>query len=59
MAEWWWCLEHQRAEDAPDVPAARRLGPYPSREAAVDWKQRSEAREDRWDTADEQWSGDS
>jgi hypothetical protein len=57
--EWYWCLEHQAAERADTGCAPdRRLGPYPSREAAQHWKQTLEARNRAWDAADESWTGD-
>lgn len=61
--QWYWCLTHQQAE--PSGAACRaddRMGPYPSREAAVQWKERfSERQEDEerakdsWDREDEAW----
>ena len=55
--EWFWCLEHQRAEPRHGCRAERRLGPYPTAEAAAEWQQRRDAREDRWDADDEAWEG--
>lgn len=57
--EWYWCLEHKAAEPADGpCPADRRLGPYPTRDAAEHWKERVEARNDAWDAADKEWEGD-
>ena len=57
--EWYWCLEHKAAERADGgCPPDRRLGPYPSREAAEHWKERVEARNEAWDAEDRSWSGD-
>ena len=57
--EWYWCLEHNAAERADGAcPPDRRLGPYPSREAAEHWKEKVEARNEAWDAADRSWSGD-
>ena len=36
----------------------RRLGPYPSRDAAEHWKEQFEARNEVWDAADAEWEGD-
>jgi hypothetical protein len=56
---WYWCLEHNSAVQADDpCPSDRRLGPYPSREAAEHWKEKGEARNQAWDAADKAWSGD-
>jgi hypothetical protein len=56
---WYWCLRHQRAEEAGDACAADdRLGPYESPEAAGNWRQQVKANNDRWDEQDRAWSGD-
>jgi hypothetical protein len=57
--EWFWCLEHEAAEPADgSCPPDRRLGPYPSRDAAEHWKEQFEARNRAWDAADADWEGD-
>ncbi len=54
--EWYWDLEKGRA-----VPAAERgpgdhmLGPYATKGEAQNWKATSEARNEAWDEADEEW----
>lgn len=58
QTEWYWCLTHQRAEtdenrDDPD----NSLGPYPSEEAARNWKATTEARNEEWKEQDERWYG--
>lgn len=57
--EWYWCLTHQQAEpaDQRDDPD-NALGPYPSPEAARDWKRLSEERAEAWQEDDERWSGE-
>lgn len=56
--EWYWCMEHGRAEDAGSACApARRLGPYRTEEDAVHWKDRVDARNSRWEEDDRQWEG--
>jgi len=58
MAEennWWWCLTHSRPEQGVASPAEERLGPYQSREAAQNWRDRHEHRGDSWDDADQAW----
>lgn len=57
--QWYWCLEHERAE--PSAQACRaevRLGPYESAAAAARWKDRVDARNEAWDTDDERWEGE-
>jgi hypothetical protein len=57
--QWYWCLNHERAEaaDSP-CPPDRRLGPYPSRDAAEHWKESFDARNESWDKADREWEGE-
>jgi hypothetical protein len=57
--EWYWCQQHNAAEPADRAcPPDRRLGPYPSREAAEHWKDTVDARNEKWDAEDEAWDGD-
>lgn len=60
MAEtWWWNLTEGRAVTSAERPRdIEVLGPYPSREAAEDWKAQNEARNEAWDEDDEAWAGD-
>jgi hypothetical protein len=56
---WYWCFTHDRVEaagerDDPD----NVLGPYPTAEAAADWRSTTEQRDDAWKDADKAWSGD-
>jgi len=54
--EFYWCLDHKRAEGSSGgCPRDRQLGPYPSAEAAAHWKEQFEARNDSWDEADRKW----
>jgi hypothetical protein len=56
---WYWCLVHQRPEPEGSQDRAEDvLGPYPSEEAARNWKQTVEARNEAWDEEDERWEGD-
>lgn len=56
---WWWCMRHARAETGDDVcPPDDRMGPYESRDAAEHWKDRLEARNDKWDREDKEWTGE-
>lgn len=57
--EWYWCLEHERAEAADEAcGAAQRLGPYRSKEEATHWQERVEARNEAWEEEDRRWEGD-
>jgi hypothetical protein len=53
---WWWCLNHSRAEQDPNVDAgaADKLGPYETEEAANNWRQQFEERNEQWDKWDEE-----
>lgn len=56
---WFWCVRHGRAEPEPRAcPPADRLGPYESQQAAEHWRDRVEARNERWDEEDRAWSDD-
>lgn len=55
---WYWCLTHARVETAEDRDDPdNSLGPYPSAAEAADWQARVEARNARWQEADEEWFG--
>ena len=57
--EWYWCLTHERPETAEDRDDPTNcLGPYPTEEAARDWKATTEARNEEWEAQDEAWDGD-
>ncbi|WP_370327315.1 hypothetical protein [Euzebya sp.] len=52
---WWWCLTHETVEQGSTCRAQDRLGPYPTADAARDWKARRDAREEAWEAEDERW----
>lgn len=57
-AEYYWCLTHERVEAADDRDDVDNcLGPYPSAEAARNWKVTNEARDEKWQEADDEWFG--
>jgi hypothetical protein len=57
--EWYWCLEHQRAESADQsCPPDRRMGPYSSADEAQHWREKVEARNEAWDEEDRRWEGE-
>jgi hypothetical protein len=49
---WWWCMDHERPENPPDVPGYRRLGPYTSAADAANWRERLDRRNEEWDRDD-------
>ena len=58
MAEqqWYWCLTHERPERQGEQDSAGEvLGPYPTEEAARNWKQSVDAHNQEWEEEDERW----
>lgn len=53
--QWWWCLRHERVEHGEGCPHSERLGPYPTEEAARNWKKKAEENTEAWDDEDERW----
>jgi hypothetical protein len=57
--QYYWCRKHDRVERSGGTcPERDLLGPYPSAEAARNWRQQRDAREDRWQAQDEAWEGE-
>lgn len=57
-ANYYWCLTHSRVEAADDRDDVdNSLGPYPSAEAAQNWKATNEARDEKWQEDDDEWLG--
>ena len=55
--EWYWDLSKKAAVRADDRgPGDQTLGPYDSKAEAENWKATSEARNDAWDDADDEWN---
>lgn len=55
MGRYYWCLSHARVEEGQNCRAADRLGPYDSPEAARDYRDRVERRNEDWKAEDERW----
>jgi hypothetical protein len=49
QTSWWWCLKHDRVEGDDGCSFTDRLGPYPTPEAAANWKEQFAERNARWD----------
>jgi hypothetical protein len=57
--EWYWSLTRKQVVRADQRDRADEvLGPYPTEEAARNWKDTAERRNDSWDEADKAWEGD-
>ncbi|WP_327291388.1 hypothetical protein [Streptomyces sp. NBC_01198] len=52
--EWFYCIEHKRAEEGPDCPSKNRFGPYPTKAAAEHAMETAAERNLEWDT-DPRW----
>lgn len=56
---WYWCLRHQRVESGTgNCPPEDRMGPYESEDAARNWKDRVDSRNEKWEKDDKDWEGD-
>ena len=57
--QWYFCLEHDKVErEGEGCRLDRAMGPYATAEAAANWKQTAEARNEAWDEEDRRWEGD-
>jgi hypothetical protein len=57
-AEFWVDLATGAVEQGRQSPGSRRMGPYPTREAAQHAFDTAAARNEAWDEADRQWNAD-
>ena len=54
--EFYWCTRHERVESGSGRCASTfLLGPYDSAEAAGNYAETVEARNEKWDRDDERW----
>ncbi|MEV6795537.1 hypothetical protein AB0M87_26905 [Streptomyces sp. NPDC051320] len=53
--EWYYCLQHKKAEEGPECPSKNRFGPYATREEANHAMDRAAERNEDWDN-DPNWS---
>lgn len=57
-SSWYWSLTHNKAVPESDRgPDEDVLGPYPSKQAAENWKAQVEERNSEWEADDEEWDG--
>ncbi|WP_405781254.1 hypothetical protein [Streptomyces sp. NBC_00859] len=52
--EWYYCLQHKKAEEGPECPSKNRFGPYATREEATHAMETAAERNVEWDT-DPKW----
>ncbi len=57
---WYWCLRHSQVERGAEshCPPEDRMGPYESQQAAEAWRDKVDARNQKWEDEDKAWSGD-
>jgi hypothetical protein len=51
--EWCYSFKHKRVETRDECHQMDRMGPYPTREDAENWRERVAARNETWDDEDE------
>ena len=50
--DWYYCFKHKRVESRDECNQMDRMGPYPTREDAENWRQRVAERNKAWDEDD-------
>ncbi len=54
--QFFWCLRHDRVEERNQAcEADQRMGPYASAEEARNWREKKDARNEKWDREDREW----
>lgn len=53
QGQWYYCFKHQKVETHDESAEMDRMGPYPTREAAANWRQQVAARNEAWDEEDD------
>jgi hypothetical protein len=53
--QWYWCLDHHRAEQGKACPEKVRMGPYRSAEEAANWREKARERTEHWEDSDARW----
>ena len=51
--DWYYCFKHDAVEPREGCAPSDRMGPYPTPEAARNWRERVEQRNREWDAEDE------
>jgi hypothetical protein len=46
--DWYYCFKHQKVEKRDDCRQMDRMGPYPTRQDAENWRDRVAARNAAW-----------
>ncbi|MDR3649728.1 MAG: hypothetical protein P4L20_11595, partial [Acidimicrobiales bacterium] len=49
QGEWYYCFKHKKVERRDECRQMDRMGPYPTRDDAENWRERVVARNDAWE----------
>lgn len=50
--DWYYCFKHKKVETRDECNQMDRMGPYPTREDAENWRERVAERNRAWDDDD-------
>ncbi len=53
QGQWYYCFKHKTVERHDECHQMDRMGPYPTREDAVNWRERVVARNEAWEDQEE------
>jgi hypothetical protein len=51
--EWYYCFKHKKVETLQDCTLMDRMGPYPAKEDAENWRERLDERNEAWQQEDD------
>lgn len=57
VAQWWYCLLHNKVEPDEGCPNSERLGPFDSAEDASRALEIAAKRNEQWDQDEDTWEG--
>jgi len=55
VANWWYCLKHQRVEPDQGCPNSERLGPFDTEEQAGQALEVARLRNEEWERGEDEW----
>jgi hypothetical protein len=59
VAQWWYCLRHQRVEPEEGCANAERLGPFETQAEAARALEIAKERNEEWDRDEDEWGSGS
>jgi hypothetical protein len=57
VAQWWYCLVHQKVEPETGCPNSERLGPFDTADEASHALEVAAKRNEEWEAGDDEWDG--